>query len=74
MPAAAGWVVNFEVFRDDLEAAMVRSDRVKGRRPSFDCMAPVRSLDKAVVFSIVRQMGSRNMPTFFVLNRPYVGT
>jgi IS5 family transposase len=31
-------VIDFEVFRGDLEAALSRSDRAKGGRPSYDAV------------------------------------
>jgi hypothetical protein len=35
---AAGRVVDFELFRGDLETAVSRSDRTKGGRPPYDAV------------------------------------
>ena len=37
-------VVDFEVFQDELERALLRSDRVKGGRPPYDAVLMFRLL------------------------------
>jgi transposase, IS5 family len=37
-------VVDFEVFREDLEVALARSDRAKGGRPPYDAVVMFKVL------------------------------
>jgi hypothetical protein len=39
-------VVDFEIFRADLDTALARSDRTKGGRPPFDAVLMFKSLPR----------------------------
>ena len=45
-------VVDFEVFREDLEAALVRSDRAKGGRPPYDAVMMFKVLVLQTLYTL----------------------
>jgi hypothetical protein len=51
-------LVDFEIFRLDLEAAVPRADRSKGGRPPFDCVFMFKVL-RAAVLSQTKMAGRR---------------
>jgi transposase, IS5 family len=44
-------VADFEVFREDLEAALVRSDRAKGGRPPYDAVIMFKVLVQQTLYT-----------------------
>ncbi len=61
-------VVDFEVFRPDLDAALVRSERVKGGRPPYDAVLMFKILVLQVLYSL-----SDDQAEFQVLDRRSFG-
>ena len=45
-------VINFEGFRDDLEAALSRSDRAKGGRPPYDAVLMFKALVLQTLYTL----------------------
>jgi IS5 family transposase len=45
-------VVDFEVFRGELEAALVRSDRAKGGRPPYDAVLMFKVLVLQTLYTL----------------------
>ena len=45
-------MVDFEVFREDLEAALVRSDRTKGGRPPYDAVLMFKVLVLQTLYTL----------------------
>jgi transposase, IS5 family len=45
-------VVDFEVFRDDLEGALARSDRAKGGRPPYDAVVMFKVLVLQTLYNL----------------------
>ena len=45
-------VIDFEMFRDDLEAALSRSDRVRGGRPAYDAVLMFRVLVLQTLYTL----------------------
>jgi transposase, IS5 family len=47
-----GLVIDFELFRDELEAALARSDRVKGGRPPYDAVLMFKVLVLQTLYAL----------------------
>ena len=61
-------VVDFEVFRDDLDAALARSDRAKGGRPPYDAVLMFKVLVLQVLYGL-----SDDQAEFQILDRRSFG-
>jgi IS5 family transposase len=46
------WVIDFELFRDELEAALARSDRTKGGRPPYDAVLMFKVLVLQTLYTL----------------------
>jgi IS5 family transposase len=46
------WVIDFELFRDELEAALARSDRSKGGRPPYDAVLMFKVLVLQTLYTL----------------------
>ena len=63
-----GSVVDFEVFRADLDAALMRSDRTKGGRPPYDPVLMFKVLVLQVLYGL-----SDDQTEFQILDRRSFG-